>query len=118
MSHPADCIALCALLRSLGARVALGGFGGTTGGFQCLRGLPVDFVKIDGQFMRRLLIDPLDEAAVRSFADVARVVGTLTVAQFVDQPAVLERVRAMGIDFAQGFHLHEPEPIECLLDAG
>ena len=59
---------------------------------------------------------PLDDAAVRCFVDVARVVGVKTVAEFVDRTEVLERVREIGIDFAQGYLLHRPEPIEAVLD--
>ena len=72
-------------------------------------------IKIDGQFIRDLIDDPLDDAAVRCFVDVARVVGVKTVAEFVDRPEILERVRQIGIDFAQGFLLHRPEPIEAVL---
>ena len=75
-------------------------------------------IKIDGQFIRDLLDDPLDDAAVRCFVDVARVVGVQTVAEFVDRPAVLQRVRDLGIDFAQGFLLHRPEPLDMVLPSG
>ncbi|MEP6504398.1 MAG: EAL domain-containing protein, partial [Betaproteobacteria bacterium] len=67
--------------------------------------------KIDGQFVRDLVDDPLDEVAVRCFIDVAKVMGLTTVAEFVDKPAVLERLQAMDIDYAQGYLLHEPAPI-------
>lgn len=70
----------------------------------------MDLIKIDGQFIRQLVEDRLDEAAVRGFVEVARVLGVPTVAEFVDRPEVLERVRALGIDHAQGFLLHRPSP--------
>jgi len=54
---------------------------------------------------------------VRCFADVAKVMGLTTVAEFVDKPAVLERLQAMDVDFAQGYLLHEPAPIEALVEA-
>ena len=60
-------------------------------------------IKIDGQFIRDLIDDPLDDAAVRCFVEVAQVVGVKTVAEFVDRAEVLDRVRAIGIDFAQGY---------------
>ena len=62
--------------------------------------------------------DPLDDAAVRCFHDVARVVGVKTVAEFVDRPEVLARLQAIGIDYAQGFLLHKPEPLGQLLRLG
>ena len=77
--------------------------------------LKVDLLKIDGQFIKDLIDDPLDDAAVRCFVDVARVVGVKTVAEFVDRPEVLQRVREIGIDCAQGFLLHRPEPIQAVL---
>ena len=67
--------------------------------------------------MRDLVDDPLDEVAVRCFADVAKVMGLTTVAEFVDRPrAVLARLRAMDVDFAQGYLLHEPAPISELIE--
>ena len=79
------------------------------------KSLRVDLLKIDGQFIKDLLDDPLDDAAVRCFVDVARVVGLKTVAEFVDRPEILQRVREIGIDFAQGYLLHRPEPMGMAL---
>jgi len=103
-------------VRQLGVKVALDDFGAGAASFGYLKTLRVDTLKIDGQFVRDLVDDPLDEAAVRCFADVARVMGLTTVAECVDKPAVLDRMRAMGVDFAQGFLLHEPAPIGELLE--
>jgi diguanylate cyclase (GGDEF)-like protein/PAS domain S-box-containing protein len=97
--------------RAIGVRVALDDFGAGASSFGYLKTLPVDFLKIDGQFIRDLLTDPLDEAAVRCFADVASVVGMQTVAEFVDHPDVLAKLKVMGVDFAQGFLIHRPAPI-------
>jgi EAL domain-containing protein (putative c-di-GMP-specific phosphodiesterase class I) len=60
----------------------------------------------------------MDEAAVRCFSEVARIVGVKTVAEFVDRPEVLAKLRAMGIDYAQGFLLHRPAPLGDLLLSG
>jgi len=102
-------------VRALGVRIALDDFGAGASSFGYLKNLNVDLLKIDGQFIRNLIDDPLDDAAVRCFVDVARVVGVKTVAEFVDRPEVLARVREIGVDFAQGFLLHRPEPIEAVL---
>lgn len=104
-------------IRALGVQVALDDFGAGASSFGYLKALPVDALKIDGQFIRDIIDDPLDEAAVRCFVDVARVVGVKTVAEFVDRPEVLAKVREVGIDYAQGFLVHRPEPIERLLAA-
>jgi EAL domain-containing protein (putative c-di-GMP-specific phosphodiesterase class I) len=102
-------------VRALGVRVALDDFGAGASSFGYLKSLAVDYLKIDGQFIRHLLNDALDQAAVRCFVEVARVVGLQTVAEFVDQPRIRDKVREMGIDYAQGFLVHRPEPLEGLL---
>lgn len=102
-------------VRRLGVRVSLDDFGAGTSSFGYLKSFPVDYLKIDGQFIRDLLHDPLDEVAVRSFVEAARVLGLETVAEFVDRPEVLDRVRSMGVRHAQGFLLHRPQPLaQCL----
>jgi EAL domain-containing protein (putative c-di-GMP-specific phosphodiesterase class I) len=102
-------------VRAAGVRVALDDFGAGASSFGYLKKLPIDYLKIDGQFIRTLLTDELDAAAVRCFTDVAKVLGIKTVAEFVDQPAVLSRLRDMGVDFAQGYLLHKPAPIDQIL---
>ncbi|MFM2345913.1 MAG: hypothetical protein RL654_666 [Pseudomonadota bacterium] len=104
-------------VRERGVQVALDDFGAGASSFGYLKHLTVDWLKIDGQFVRDLLDDPLDEAAVRSFVDVARVMALATVAEFVEHPEVLRRLQAMGVGRAQGFLLHQPEPLENLLDS-
>ena len=104
-------------VRALGVRIALDDFGAGASSFGYLKNLDVDLLKIDGQFIRDLIDDPLDDAAVRCFVDVARVIGVKTVAEFVDRPEILARVREIGIDYAQGFLLHRPQPIEQVLQA-
>ena len=110
VTNMADAIVFVERVRALGVRVALDDFGAGASSFGYLKALKVDLVKIDGQFIRGLLTDPLDEAAVRSFIEVARVLGVKTVAEFVDRPEVLARLRELGVDYAQGFLLHRPEP--------
>jgi diguanylate cyclase (GGDEF)-like protein/PAS domain S-box-containing protein len=102
-------------IRSLGVQMALDDFGAGASSFGYLKSLPVDYLKIDGQFIRDLIEDPLHEAAVRCFVDVAKIIGVKTVAEFVDRAEVLARLREIGIDFAQGFLLHRPEPLQHLL---
>jgi EAL domain-containing protein (putative c-di-GMP-specific phosphodiesterase class I) len=104
-----------AKVRAAGVRVALDDFGVGASSFGYLKNFQIDYLKIDGQFIRDLLTDPLNDAAVRCFADVARVIGVETVAEFVDQPAVLARLEEIGIDFAQGYLLHRPAPLDELI---
>jgi diguanylate cyclase (GGDEF)-like protein/PAS domain S-box-containing protein len=116
VTNLADAALFIEQVRGLGVRIALDDFGAGASSFGYLKNLKVDYLKIDGQFIKDLIDDPLDDAAVRCFVDVARVVGVKTIAEYVDREAVLERVQALGIDYAQGFHLHKPEPIEHLLE--
>jgi diguanylate cyclase (GGDEF)-like protein/PAS domain S-box-containing protein len=102
-------------IRSLGVRMALDDFGAGASSFGYLKSLPVDYLKIDGQFIRDLIENPLHAAAVRCFVDVAKIIGVETVAEFVDRPEVFAKLREMGIDYAQGFLLHRPEPLQHLL---
>jgi EAL domain-containing protein (putative c-di-GMP-specific phosphodiesterase class I) len=116
VANLAQAAAFIAELRSRGVRVALDDFGSGTASFGYLKKLSVDFLKIDGQFVRDMLTDALNEAAVRCFVDVAKVVGMKTIAEFVESPAVMSRLERMGVDYAQGFLVHQPEPIDGLLD--
>jgi diguanylate cyclase (GGDEF)-like protein/PAS domain S-box-containing protein len=98
-------------IRALGVRVALDDFGAGAASFGYLKNLPVDYLKIDGQFIKDLLDDPLDLAAVKCFVDVARVMGIKTVAEFVDRQPILEELKRLGVDYAQGFLLHKPQAL-------
>ena len=117
VTHVADAAAFIDQLRAVGVRVALDDFGAGAASFGYLKTLRVDTLKIDGQFVRDLVDDPLDEVAVRCFTDVAKVMTMRTVAEFVDKPAVLQRLRAMDVDYAQGYLLHEPEPLDQLIES-
>lgn len=115
VTNMADASLFINQVRSLGVRVALDDFGAGASSFSYLKRLDVDLLKIDGQYIKDLLNEPLHEVMVRCFVDVARVVGVKTVAEYVDEPAVLARIREIGIDYAQGFLLHRPEPIDFVL---
>ena len=115
VTNLADAAVFIGQVRAAGVKVALDDFGAGASSFGYLKTLPVDYLKIDGQFIRDLLSDPLDDAAVRCFADVAKLMGLKTVAEFVDNAEVLERLRVIGVDFAQGFLIHRPEPIGSLI---
>lgn len=103
-------------LRDLGVRTALDDFGAGASSFGYLKTLKINILKIDGQFIRDILDDPLDDAAVRCFVDVARVLGVECVAEFVDRPDVLSRIRELGVNYAQGFLLHKPEDMAAVLE--
>ncbi len=99
-----------AISRRHGCTVALDDFGSGMASFGTLKNLSVTYLKIDGQFVTGVIDDPLDDVAVRCFVEVAEVIGLRTVAEFVESEAVLQRLRQIGVHYAQGYHLHRPEP--------
>lgn len=98
-------------LRDIGCRFALDDFGSGLSSFAYLKSLPVDFIKIDGKFIRSLASDPMDRAIVEAIHRVAHVARLQTIAEFVEDPAVVAVLRGIGVDFAQGYSIGKPEPL-------
>ncbi|HEX6829214.1 MAG TPA: EAL domain-containing protein, partial [Burkholderiales bacterium] len=96
-------------LKTLGCRFALDDFGVGVSSFAYLKYLPVDYVKIDGTFVRDLATNPMDCAIVEAIARIGHVLGMRTVAECVEDTATLERLRQLKVDFAQGKAVGEPE---------
>lgn len=100
-----------ATMRGLGCRFSLDDFGSGFASYGQLRRLPVQQLKIDGQFVRHIAGDAVSRAMVKSMGDVGRVMGMETVAEFVEDEATLLALREIGIDYAQGYHLGRPAPL-------
>ena len=98
-------------LRNIGCRFALDDFGRGTYSFRYLKELEVDFVKIDGSFVRNMLKDPMDLVVVRSITEIARLSNAATVAEYVESTEILDKLAELGIDYAQGFAVGRPMPI-------
>jgi diguanylate cyclase (GGDEF)-like protein/PAS domain S-box-containing protein len=104
-------------LKQMGCRFALDDFGSGLSSFAYLKNLPVDYLKIDGSFVRDMGSDPIDCALVESINQLGHMMGIETIAEYVEQPAVLERLRLMGVDHAQGNAISRPAPLEEALRA-
>jgi len=103
-------------MQAFGVRFALDDFGSGVSSFGYLKSLPVDYLKIDGQFIQGLADDAVDQATVRCIREVATITGKKTVAEFVETEAVEALLRDIGIDYAQGFLRHRPQAIDTILD--
>lgn len=97
--------------KELGCRFALDDFGSGLSSFAYLKNLPVDFIKIDGTFVRDILNDPVDYEMVHAIHDLGKIMGKLMIAEFVEKDEIEERLKEIGVDFAQGFALHKPQPL-------
>ena len=115
ITNVAAAVQFISIVRRHGCTVALDDFGSGMASFGTLKNLTVTHLKIDGQFVTGVIDDPLDDVAVRCFVEVAQVIGLRTVAEFVESEAVLQRLRHIGVHYAQGYHLHRPEPFEQVL---
>jgi diguanylate cyclase (GGDEF)-like protein len=97
-------------MKSLGCLFSLDDFGAGMSSFGYLKHLPVDFIKIDGSFVKDVAHDPVAVAMVRAINDVGHVMGKKTIGEFVDGETVLGALRDIGVDFAQGNWISPPTP--------
>jgi diguanylate cyclase (GGDEF)-like protein/PAS domain S-box-containing protein len=104
----------CAL-RTLGCRFALDDFGAGFGSFHYLKYLPLDYLKIDGDFIVNLAHDVTNQAVVKAIVELSRRLGKRTIAEVVGDEPTLELVREYGVDLAQGFQIGRPAPVSDVL---
>ena len=104
-------------LRQSGCRFALDDFGSGLSSFTYLRNLPVDYLKIDGSFVKGMDTDAINCAMVSSIHQLGSVVGIETIAEFVENEAVLEKLAQIGVDYAQGYGISKPIPLHELAHA-
>ena len=107
-----------AKLQQIGCSTSLDDFGAGMSSFAYLRELPIDYVKIDGRFVRNLTASPTDQAMVRAMNDIAHALGKKAIAEFVEDEGCFQLLREYGVDYAQGFHLGRPEVIPAAADIG
>ncbi len=102
-------------LKALGCRFSLDDFGSGMSSFGYLKNLPVDYLKIDGTFIKNLVTDPIDRAMVGAINNIGHVMGLKTIAEFVESAGVLRELNELGVDYVQGYGIARPEPLETYL---
>ena len=100
------------LMKGQGCFFALDDFGSGLSSFAYLKNLPVDYLKIDGMFVRDIGDDPIDYAMVKSINEIGQILDKKTIAEFVENDLILEKLMEIGVDYAQGYVISHPEPIE------
>ncbi|MHB8623833.1 MAG: putative bifunctional diguanylate cyclase/phosphodiesterase [Sulfuricaulis sp.] len=101
-------------LRQLGCRFSLDDFGSGLSSFGYLSNLEVDYIKIDGHFVKNILSDPLSRSIVDAINQIGHVLGISTIAEFVESKEIAAELEKLGIDYLQGFGVHKPEPLAGL----
>ncbi len=98
-------------LKELGCMFALDDFGTGLSSFGYLKHFPVDFLKIDGSFVKEILHDPIDREMVRSINEIGHLTGKKTIAEFAENEEIITMLRGMGVDYAQGYGVSEPKRV-------
>jgi len=114
ISNLSDATSFIETLRNKGCRFALDDFGTGLSSFAYLKYLPVDFLKIDGVFVKEIVNDPIDYAMVKSINEIGHVMGKKTIAEFVENDDIEEKLRSIGVDYSQGYGVAKPCPIHEL----
>ena len=99
-------------LKQLGCKFSLDDFGSGLSSFTYLKNLPVDYLKIDGQFIRHVVEDAVDETMVKAINDVGQAMGIETIAERVESKQVIDKLSELGVRYAQGFYIARPTSVQ------
>jgi EAL domain-containing protein (putative c-di-GMP-specific phosphodiesterase class I) len=106
---------LITAMKARGCQFALDDFGSGLSSFSYLKNIPVDFIKIDGSFVRDIINDETDFAFVRSINQIASIMGLATIAEYVENERIANRLHEIGVDFIQGHYIGKATPIEHVI---
>ncbi len=115
IANLAKAVHLIKELKRRGCRFALDDFGSGLSSFAYLKNLPVDYLKIDGNFIVDIVDDPIDFAMVRSINEIGHVMGINTIAEYVENEKIATKLREIGVDYLQGYAISIPLPINDYL---
>ncbi len=99
-------------IKTLGCSFALDDFGSGMSSFAYLKNLPVDYLKIDGNFVREIVEVPMDLALTAAINQIGHVIGLKTIAELVENDAILQKLTELGVDYAQGYGIARPRPFK------
>lgn len=105
------CLILIAYLKKLGFRFSLDDFGSGLSSFSYLKNLTIDYLKIDGSFIKEIVNESTSYAMVKSINEIAHVMGLKTIAEFVENKEILTKLEEIGVDYVQGYYIHKPEQL-------
>jgi len=114
ISNLSEAIHFISELKMLGCRFSLDDFGSGLSSFAYLKNLPVDYLKIDGSFIRSIVDNPIDCAMVESINHIGHVMEIKTIAEFVENGEIYKCIKNLGIDYAQGYYIAKPMPLTSL----
>ena len=104
-------------VKQMGCKFSLDDFGSGLSSFSYLKNMPVDNLKIDGIFIRDINLDPINKAFVESIHNIGKMMGLKTTAEYVESEDILNTIKKIGIDYAQGYHIGKPAPLKSLLNS-
>lgn len=110
VSNLAQTVEFMEKIKTVGCQFSLDDFGSGMSSFTYLKNLPVDYLKLDGYFVKTLLENKIDKAMVEAIHQIGNVMGLKTIAEFVETDVILEELKTMGIDYGQGYGIGKPEP--------
>jgi len=116
VTHMSRAVGLIGALREAGCSFALDDFGSGLSSFTYLKTMPVDFLKIDGAFVRNVPVDQTDLAMVSSINQVAHIMGIRTIAEYVETDDIRTTLESIGVDYGQGYALARPQPLAEILE--